>query len=118
MGKARRRPGERARWDHPRDHLELEHARPHGRVLLAEPSRLVGLDVEDADAAQPAARIAERAGCNQMTRLVELGQMIQVAVVNRGLRLLIELRRLRRRGQEHYGEAIELHAAMLVGKGW
>jgi hypothetical protein len=113
-----REPGSRERdcatGDQPGLHLQLEPAGLHGGISLCQLADLLGFALEDADPAEPPSRLPEeRARCEQVTRRLELGEMVQVRVLQRRGGVLAELWRVRRREEEDDGVSVELHATML-----
>jgi hypothetical protein len=108
-----------ARGHHPRQDLELEDARLDRRILLGECPRLVDVAPEEADPAQPPlhARVARRAGGKELARLVQLCEEGEMPVLQLAGRLVVELGRVVRGEQEHHGEAVEFHPAMLILSG-
>jgi hypothetical protein len=87
-----RREVSRAPRDEPRYDHEVEAARDHRGILLAQLPCPLGADAEDAEPAIERALAAEEgAGCEQVARLVQLGQVVQMRVLQLARRLLVEL---------------------------
>jgi hypothetical protein len=78
--------------------------------------RGVDTAAEEADAADAALllRIPRRPRCEQVTRLVQPGEKGEMPVLQLGSRLLVQLRRIVRGDQEHDGEAVEVHPAIIL----
>jgi Domain of unknown function (DUF4395) len=107
---------QRARRHHPRHHLELEDAGLNRRILLRKGSALLRVAAEQADAADLALLIRLPRGTRreQMTRVVQLCEEGQMAVLELGRRRVVELRRIVRRQEHHDREAVEVHPAIIL----
>jgi hypothetical protein len=115
MRKARALETDRTGWDEPGEDLELELAGTDGGILLGEQPRLVGAGAEDVQPAEPPSRLSRQGpGCQELTALVQSRKVRKVRVLELGSGGVLQHRSVGRRQEQHDGELIELHVAMLV----